>query len=86
MEYHIHVCVFISSIGFHRKGSSQIEICLIFSPTCEASVKLGAFWVKYLLGFYRKIFFLNLHIPISIFDSLHVHNSSSFQFKGIILR
>lgn len=48
MEYHIHVCIFISSIGFHRKGSSQIEIGLIFSPTCEASVKLGAFWVKYL--------------------------------------
>lgn len=88
MENDIHVCIFISSIGFHRKGRSQIEICFIFSPTSEINAILGKFWMKMFVfwDYIVSSFCTNLHIPIPVFDFLHVHNSSSFQFKRIVLR
>lgn len=50
MEYDIHVCIFISSIGFHRKGRSQIEIRFIFGPTSEINKIWGEFWMKMSFG------------------------------------
>lgn len=39
-KINIHVGILVSSVGFSRKGGSQVEVRLIFSPACGKSVIL----------------------------------------------